>query len=57
MLAFWMGGACAKLSPTPPIPPRPISGGGSYDWHRVLKPDYDDDEEILELMSMITPYL
>lgn len=40
-------------------PPSPVNGGGAayYDWKRDLKPDWDDDEEVLELMSMITPYL
>lgn len=54
----WFGGVCAPVStPTPPQP-SPVSGGGAYyDWKRDLKPEFDDGEELMELMSMIAPYL
>lgn len=60
LLAFWLGGACApSSSPTPTPPPSPNNGGGGayYDWKRDLKPEFDHDDELLELMSMIAPYL
>lgn len=56
----WMGGVCASPY-TPPTPtPHPVSGGGSYRDrrdHYYEAPVWDEGEEILELMSMITPYL